>query len=63
MRCFLCKATRILRFIDGFGDKRIFCRGCGRSFIEQVFENWNGQKNLQDFKVGSFYRNLPAPEH
>jgi len=50
----------MLKFIDGFGDRRIFCRGCGRSFIEQVFEKWNGQKNLQDFRVGSFYRSLPT---
>lgn len=34
MECVTCKSPRIERFIDTFGDKRIFCRNCWVSFPE-----------------------------
>jgi hypothetical protein len=55
MKCMLCKSQRLLRFVDGFGDKRIFCKGCGRSFLENNFIEFNWQKNLHEFRVDSFH--------
>jgi hypothetical protein len=51
MRCIACRSPRILRFIDGFGNRRIFCKGCGRSFLEQNFIRINEQKRLQEFDL------------
>jgi hypothetical protein len=36
MKCARCKSHRVLRFVDGFGQKRVFCRSCGRSYLEAV---------------------------
>jgi len=51
----MCKSPRILRFVDAFGDKRIFCRGCGRSFLENNFFNFKWQKNLQEFRIDAYH--------
>jgi len=56
MRCVACRSPRILRFIDGFGDRRIFCKGCGRSFLEQSFVRINEQKRLQEFQLKADYK-------
>lgn len=58
MRCALCSSPRTLRFIDGFGDRRIFCHTCGRSFLENNLIP-NDQKSLQEFRIG-FYRNVQS---
>jgi len=42
-----------MKFIDGFGDRRIFCKGCGRSFLEESV-----MKNFNQFKLNS-YAKLP----
>jgi hypothetical protein len=55
MKCVMCKSHRILRFVDGFGDKRIFCKGCCRSFLESNFIEFNWQKNLQEFSMDAFH--------
>jgi formate-dependent nitrite reductase cytochrome c552 subunit len=34
MECVTCKSPRIERFVDTFGDKRVFCRSCWVSFPE-----------------------------
>lgn len=54
MRCMLCNSPRTLKFLDGFGDRRIFCRGCGRSFLETNFMMFGGQRKLQEFGVGTY---------
>jgi hypothetical protein len=51
MKCIVCRSPRILRFVDGFGYRRIFCKGCGRSFLEQSFIRVNEQKKLQEFQL------------
>ncbi|MEM5802010.1 MAG: hypothetical protein QXQ18_01330 [Candidatus Aenigmatarchaeota archaeon] len=50
MQCFRCKSVRLIKFIDGFGQRRLFCRNCWNSFLENSisFEN---QKRLLDFKT------------
>lgn len=34
MECVTCKSSRIEKFVDGFGEKRVFCRNCWVSFPE-----------------------------
>lgn len=62
MECFKCGSFRIIRFVDGFGDKRVFCRGCTRSFLDGTFMP-QVQTKLPDFSlnekremVGTFRR-------
>lgn len=56
MDCVNCKSHRTMKFIDGFGNKRIFCRSCGRSFLERVNILPNGQKNLFPVENALYYR-------
>jgi len=53
MRCLRCNSPRILRFIDGFGVKRAFCKDCWFSAPENSLK-LEFQKNLNQFglKVG-----------
>jgi len=60
MECVLCKSPRILKFIDGFGEKRVFCRDCGRSLLEMQFMKIGEQRSLQEFRVGPYFR-IPMP--
>lgn len=48
-----CPPSRIIRFIDGFGNKRIFIRGIG-SFLEDeiIIDTSIYQKKLNEFIVG-----------
>jgi hypothetical protein len=59
MRCIACSSPRTLRFIDGFGSRRIFCKGCGRSFLEANFMKLFEQKNLSEFKYQQLREELP----
>ncbi|MCD6226682.1 MAG: hypothetical protein J7J93_02720 [Candidatus Aenigmarchaeota archaeon] len=34
MECQRCHSHRLIRFIDGFGNRRIFCRDCYASILE-----------------------------
>lgn len=34
MECVTCKSPRVERFLDPFGDRRVFCRNCWVSFPE-----------------------------
>ena len=49
MRCIRCKSLNISRFVDGFGERRVFCRNCGRSFLENTFIHFGNQSNLVEF--------------
>jgi hypothetical protein len=54
MKCVMCKSPRILKFVDGFGDRRIFCHKCGRSFLEGVFFKMAEQRSLQEFSMPAY---------
>lgn len=54
----MCKSSRTMRFLDGFGDKRVFCRGCGRSFLENVFVKLSQQRRLEEFKQNLNYKEM-----
>ncbi|MBI4009822.1 MAG: hypothetical protein HY361_01320 [Candidatus Aenigmarchaeota archaeon] len=49
MKCLRCKSVRIVSFIDGFGEKRIFCRTCWGSFPTESVIKFSDQKSLQEF--------------
>ncbi|RLI91061.1 MAG: hypothetical protein DRO65_01855 [Candidatus Altiarchaeales archaeon] len=55
MRCIRCNSPRILRFIDGFGNRRIFCRDCWLSIPENSLK-FGVQKNLHEFRTDSYFR-------
>lgn len=40
-----------MKFIDGFGQRRMFCKRCGGSFLEEGIVEFGIQKRLQDFKL------------
>ena len=67
MRCVKCHSPRIIKFIDGFGEDRVFCRTCQESmilkqaiiaqksipqFIQPIIHRRWG--NEGDRKIGSF---------
>ncbi|MEM5844357.1 MAG: hypothetical protein QXX07_00725 [Candidatus Aenigmatarchaeota archaeon] len=58
MRCLLCNSRRIIRFIDGFGERRMFCKTCGRSFLESSLTKFKTQTNLLEFRIDSYSRNF-----
>ena len=46
----------MVKFIDGFGKRRIFCRKCCGSFLDNgAFSNAIDQKNLIDFNLDVYY--------
>lgn len=56
MKCLRCKSVRILKFIDGFGERRIFCKTCGGSFLENNTVKFNDQKNLAEFSLQTYHK-------
>lgn len=56
MKCGKCGSLRMTKFIDGFGKRRIFCKKCYGSFLDNsVFNNLVGQKSLTDFGLDVYY--------
>jgi hypothetical protein len=49
MRCVRCHSPRIIKFLDGFGNWRIFCRTCEESVLEVDYYNLIEVKKLSDF--------------
>ena len=49
MRCALCNSHRLLKFIDGFGEWRIFCKSCQESFLIDKMNNMRDIKILSEF--------------
>jgi len=45
-----------MKFIDGFGERRVFCKGCGRSFLEEGMSF----RNMNQFKLDTYIK-LPMP--
>lgn len=41
MKCIRCGSERTIKFIDGFGRQRIFCKGCKGSFEEILIDQLN----------------------
>ena len=56
MNCLKCKSHRVMKFIDGFGNKRCFCRQCGSSFLEHSRVLPTGEKNLLGVDTGLYQR-------
>gem|GEM_PF-1849321 len=56
MRCLLCNSKRVLRFIDAFGEKRVFCKSCGRSFLESTVIKFKNQTSLLEFHPDTYSR-------
>jgi len=54
MKCIRCNSARTFGFIDGFGERRIFCRGCGGSFLESKIKEMDWQKNLHEFNLNIY---------
>ncbi len=37
MQCYKCNSPRLIKFLDGFGNKRVFCKSCNESVLaEQI---------------------------
>jgi len=49
MRCTRCHSPRIIKFLDGFGDWRVFCRTCQESILEVDYYNLTEIKKLSEF--------------
>ena len=49
LKCSVCSSLTLTRFIDGFGNSRVFCRKCGNSFLEEGLTFYSQQTNLQEF--------------
>ncbi|MEM5766361.1 MAG: hypothetical protein QW423_01865 [Candidatus Aenigmatarchaeota archaeon] len=56
MRCLRCRSERTIKFIDGFGEKRVFCRDCLGSFLEKIGREVEMQKNLHEFNLDLYHR-------
>lgn len=50
MNCVKCHSPRIIKFIDGFGQSRLFCRSCQESMLVKDVIISMTQKNVWDFK-------------
>jgi len=53
MRCIRCHSRRVIRFIDGFGQLRFFCRECQESFtitdVINIKYGLNNSRKLTEF--------------
>jgi len=38
MKCLRCKSSRIIKFVDGFGEARIYCEDCRLSISIEAFK-------------------------
>uniref|UniRef100_A0A7C5YR94 IS1 family transposase n=1 Tax=candidate division CPR3 bacterium TaxID=2268181 RepID=A0A7C5YR94_UNCC3 len=55
MRCTRCRSPRVIRFIDGFGKERLFCKDCWNSFpVNPVV--LPDQKRLSEFNLQLSYK-------
>jgi hypothetical protein len=60
MRCIRCHSPRIIRFLDGFGNWRVFCRTCEESVLEVDYYNLIEIKKLPDLpKYNPINQNIP----
>lgn len=54
----MCHSPRVMRFIDGFGERRVFCKTCGRSFLENSLIDFRQQTRLPEFSGGLHYKSM-----
>jgi hypothetical protein len=47
---------RTISFIDGFGDRRIFCKDCFGSFLESKVREIETQKSLHEFDLDLYHK-------
>lgn len=52
MICNKCHSQRLVRFLDGFGNRRVFCRSCHETMLLESIEI--PQKKLSEF--ADYYR-------
>lgn len=67
MECPRCHSPRVVKFIDTFGRKRIFCRDCWFTIPVEVSTIINRQRRLLDFtkysKLGDYYERTVQHSH
>ncbi|MBL7170158.1 MAG: hypothetical protein ISS48_04005 [Candidatus Aenigmarchaeota archaeon] len=56
MQCVKCHSPRIIRFVDGFGDARVFCKTCQESMLIEDALLTLSQKNVWDFNQSTIPR-------
>lgn len=49
MYCIKCNSPRVIRFLDGFGEWRIFCKNCYESIPLLEFSEAKNVKRLWEF--------------
>ena len=49
MPCVKCHSYKLIRFLDGFGQWRIFCKNCQESVPVIEFNEDNKNKKLWEF--------------
>ena len=59
MRCEKCHSPRLIRFLDGFGQWRIFCRSCQESVLIAEFNEEKKIKKLWEF---ADYHDIRRPQ-
>jgi len=61
MECVKCGSLRMMEFMDGFEQRRVFCKGCGRSSLDT--REFNGLKIFQDLRQNVYYNSRAAIRH
>jgi len=59
MRCPHCESFVVFRFFDAYGQRRIFCRNCKGSFLDDSLALLGGmksQKSLLHFKPEIYWK-------
>ena len=59
MKCLRCKSVKTYKFLDGFNQKRIFCRNCWGSWPEQAVIEFGKPETSNIMKL-TFYQNNKA---
>ncbi len=55
--CLRCKSTNTFKFLDAFGRRRVFCRRCSGSWLEEsAMEFGAGIRDERIMKL-TFYQN------
>jgi len=49
MHCIKCNSPRIIRFLDGFGEWRVFCKSCQESMTIIEYNDIKNLKKLWEF--------------
>ncbi|MFZ8829930.1 MAG: hypothetical protein ACO2OO_00535 [Candidatus Aenigmatarchaeota archaeon] len=61
-RIIRCPPTRVIRFIDGFGNRRVFIKGVGSFLEDEVIIDTSRfcgfQKKLPDFMNFGYYKEV-----